>query len=863
LSLEDQIVGWSTSRPPWQRSILKRVAAGQVLSEKDYDDFVASLMSGNVIEDADFGLEHLPQVKAGDPPVRLLSIAHPEHVNALASEKPLTFEDTGLTLVYGDNASGKSGYARLLKRIARSRHQEEVLSDVFRDTSLAKPSAALAIRVGDEEISLIWPEAAPSELRRMQFYDDACGEAYVGTESDFPYRPSVLFVLDGLIEACVAIRSRIDNKLEQNAQRAKSLPFVDPDLKESTVGEYLLHLSGGSSVDFLDILIGKLDASPETIDELKDQEARLRIADTSKEKQKLARQAVKLDSMRVHLEGLQGAIGRDAVASLERERDQLSALQQAANLLATSFESEPLRGVGTLAWKELWESARRFSTSHAYPAVNFPVIGEGAVCVLCQQILEEKARERISRFEQFVQDDTLTRLGDARSGWFARVESLTNLRTTPDATETNLRDLEADHVQLVRETRGLLEQYEIARNAIIAALAEGADFPTFDFLPTHAISTLEEAADNVRIAAASFSDAEKIRERLAAITTKRKELELLQELKNHETSIIDEIGRLKERDLLEAAKNAAATGPITKKILELSEVSITEVVRDTFTRETERLRLERVTIARTRGDRGVLLHLPKLVGARQNVTLPRVFSEGERTALGLAAFFTEGYLDNSKSALILDDPVSSLDHIRRGLVAERLASLAETRQVVVFTHDVSFVADLKREANDKGVRVGERSVARGRGGERKPGACGTKHPWKAKDVAERLAELSTDLAGIKKSHEQWDDATYEIEVATWAGNLSETWERIFSQELVGQILTEGGLEVRPTMMKILVRFTEADDREFQASYSRVSQWTKRHDKSGKVNYVAPELDVLESELKRVEVWFKRIRAYKT
>src|SRR5690606_27150737 len=131
-----------------------------------------------------------------------------------------------------------------------------------------------------------------------------------------------------------------------------------------------------------------------------------------------------------------------------------------------------------------------------------------------------------------------------------------------------------------------------------------------------------------------------------------------------------------------------------------------------FTRETERLRLERVTIARTRADNGALLHQPKLVGARQQVTLPRAFSDGDRTALGLAAFFTEAHLDGSKSALILDDPVTSLDHIRRGLVAARIAALAENRQVILFTHDLAFVADLKRETGARGVPVAERSVTR-------------------------------------------------------------------------------------------------------------------------------------------------------
>jgi hypothetical protein len=272
--------------------------------------------------------------------------------------------------------------------------------------------------------------------------------------------------------------------------------------------------------------------------------------------------------------------------------------------------------------------------------------------------------------------------------------------------------------------------------------------------------------------------------------------------------------------------------------------------------------LDRVTIAKTRGDKGVLLHQPKLVGARQAVNLPRVFSEGEQRALGLAAFFTEAQLDTSQSALILDDPVSSLDHVRRYSVASRLATFAEVRQVVVFTHDVSFVLDLKKEANSRNVPVTERSVSRSRAGERKPGACSLKHPWKAKDVNERLGDLRNELARIKKESTTWDEARYETEVATWAGELSETWERIVSQEVVGPILAEGGLEVRPMMLKLLVPFSATDEKEFQGSYSRVSLWAKRHDKSSMVNYVAPEINALDEELKHVEEWFKRVRKYK-
>jgi energy-coupling factor transporter ATP-binding protein EcfA2 len=863
MALEEDIVNWSKDRPAWQREVLRRTAAGVLLSNDDYDQLVDEIL--NEPDDGPgpaFGLEHLPKATAEDPSVRIVSIAKPEHVNALASDQPLTFEIKGLTIVYGDNGSGKSGYARLLKRITRAPHQEEVLSDVFRDTTLAKPTATLSVRIGDKDESLSWPDSTPPELQRMLFYDSACGSAYIATESDFPYRPSALAVMDGLINACVAVRNRIDAKLTENARSSAAIPTVAEELKNTGVGKCLTQLSGSTSIDALDALIKRFEASNETIDDLKNEEARLRSIDTSAERQRLTRQAEKLDALRKYIDKVHSMLGNDGLSDLQERRAQLGALQKTADLVARSFESQPLSGVGSTPWKVLWESARRFSEEHAYSTHPFPVVGEDGRCVLCQEALSVEARDRLLRFERFVKDDTQVRLDEARGLFDAHVARFTKLLVSPDAVASDQKDLEVTHSELIGETRALLDRYESARDSTLDALAGTGPVALFGIESGATLTQLTQAATTARDLAAGLANPTFVQERLAVTTGKRQELELLQATKSSRSVIVKEIGRRTEREALEAVKTAAATGAITKKVLELSEESITEVVRDTFIRETDRLRLERVTIARTRADRGALLHQPKLVGARQDVKLPRVFSEGERTALGLAAFFTEAHLDGSRSALILDDPVTSLDHIRRGLVAARLAELAEGRQVIMFTHDVSFVADLKREAGGRGVLVTERSVTRSRADERKPGSCSTKHPWKAKDVPARLDSLRQELNRIRRDCGTWDETGYEEAVAVWAGNLSETWEGIFSQEIVGQVLAEGGLEVRPTMVKILARFTDQDHREFEASYSRVSQWLKRHNKSTKINYVSPEVAALEQELDLVDAWFKRVKGYK-
>jgi transposase-like protein len=59
------------------------------------------------------------------------------------------------------------------------------------------------------------------------------------------------------------------------------------------------------------------------------------------------------------------------------------------------------------------------------------------------------------------------------------------------------------------------------------------------------------------------------------------------------------------------------------------------------------------------GAEGVLYH--KLVLARASgVELPRVVSEGEQRCLAIAAFFAELSTADDPSAIVFDDPVSSL-----------------------------------------------------------------------------------------------------------------------------------------------------------------------------------------------------------
>ena len=64
-------------------------------------------------------------------------------------------------------------------------------------------------------------------------------------------------------------------------------------------------------------------------------------------------------------------------------------------------------------------------------------------------------------------------------------------------------------------------------------------------------------------------------------------------------------------------------------------------------------------------------------------------------------FSPEVTLSPDRSPIVLDDPVTSLDHQRLQYVVDRLVVLSLDRQVIVFTHDIWFAAELLGRFEDE------------------------------------------------------------------------------------------------------------------------------------------------------------------
>lgn len=856
MTLEEEIADWAATRPAWQRDALRRLALGETLGTDDYRRIAAALVSNDDTEFIDLAVSDMPGSTTSKQRVRLAALRGVDHVNALVAEQDVTFALDGVTVIYGDNGSGKSGYARLVKRMVRSRHREEVLTDIFTDSSQDLPAAQVDLDVDGVAHSSAWPATGSGELRSVTFFDEACGDAYISHESEVTFRPAAIFVLDGLVEACDGVRAELDKLVAENTARTRRLPEVPPG---TGAADLVASLSGRSTDEQIGAACGVPPDVDDQIQQLTDEELRLSATDPTRERSRLLALANKYDRVRRHFESLEVVYGSERLAELAGTRRRTADLRAAAQIAAaTSFDSEPVPGVGTRTWRALWEAARTYSETEVDHEHDFPVVATGSRCVLCEQELSDEARSRFARFEAVVRDQTEREAADAERQLQVAEQAIASAVVEAPDVLVMLDDLTETDPDPVQACRTALSLYAAARQTLKESGAALIEQLPGVAQPEPPIELLTQRSAEAAATASSL-DSALFSQQLKETAAKRADLAARRILHGVEGDLRAEAARRRDRAALDDIKRSTDTTGITRKATELTRAHVTSIIRDRFTRESDRLKLERVTIEDIGGQKGQLRHRPAFVGAVQHPSMDHVLSEGEQTALGLAGFFTEAHLDDSRSAVVLDDPVCSLDHIRRGRVARRLTELAKERQVIVFTHDLTFVVELRLAAIHESVPFTERTVERR--GDGKPGVCVDGHPWKSKDTKARLGQLEAELARIKAGAVTSGAEDYERGTADWAGKLSETWERMISLEVVGRVSDLATLEVRPKMFRMLASITTDDDKEFQESYERCSRWARRHDKSPALNYVAPTTAEMEKELAGVRSWYDRIRKY--
>lgn len=807
--------------------------------------------------------DDLPGTDRTSNELQITSIRGVQNVNALTPSAPLNFSPTGLTLIFGANGSGKSGYARILRSAAtvvKNLNESEVMKNVFDDQEQTQ-SAQIQFKCGNQDRIWNLGDGPDDDLSRSRFYDRNCGNIYVAKESEVSYQPLEINLLIRLAQVSDEMRNLIADEIEREKNRITPLADVPPETKASS---FLDSMSADTDITALDREPLRFNQSKrDELSKLRIEQAQLANSDPRKEKSRLLKEAKELKEIAGLLSKVENCCSQDFLSSLKNSIRSVNAAEEAVRASASAgFSAEQLPGVGSESWKLLWSAAERYATQELHYSNQGIPCGVDDLCVLCQQPLGPNARERLQRFHQFVINDTSKELERAKKRLAAFDYELKTAISSIDTLEARLTGETISQwigdelgKEIAAEVLNLKDT--VGRNSAIMARKHD-NFELFS--ETLCSQLIQEISEKKEREGESLTTVD-FEAKCHLVQKDIDELTGLEILDRSRKTIQQSLETKKEIANLQRLYDQTSSQSITRKKTALLQKVAKSQIQKRFQQLVEKLQVvPYVDMQKGRGSKGSgYTHRPHLVGAHSKASVDNVLSEGEQMSLGIAGFLTEALYDANSSTLIFDDPVTSMDAGRRLNVARLLYEIAENRQVIVFTHDMALVADFMRiEADMKQDRISTRMIQR-RGD--KPGIVLEKFDWQLKDVKPRLSELKQRVANIERDFPELDESEYLSKVQDFAGLLSSLWERALVEYMAFPVFDISKLEVRPTMARIYPRFTEEDSCDFNSGYRFGSTYSTRHDKAVAYSLPTPSLEDLRTELDRLSDWVDRVRKY--
>ncbi len=576
MGIQDEIYKWLREFEPWKQELFRRSSAAPDLAGDDVREIANLLLTQGtpVSVPREATRDELPGAERQGEPMVVRSLSDLHNVNAIDDGQRIEF-GPGLNVVYGRNGAGKTGYSRILKHAGRTLHRESVLANV-RATASGGPSAVVTVSTGDHEeaIALDLEAPGPASLGRICIADaDAC-DVYLTSDTEVDYVPASLASVRRFAAALKALDEELDRR------RQDAIP-ADVDTKiygETGVGKLLAEMTAKTSEAAVLAMAELNDTELARKAELTKQRGAIDASETPKLRTAAERDASSAQALLDCLADLSRRLDSEQVDARRRELGEFKTLQKASVMAAKEFEGEPLDGIGSDPWRKLWQAARGYAE---HVGQGFPVDHDPANCPLCMQHLGQDARERLTRFDEFVRNDVNAKLEKAQRTFKEVLDSV------PDIDVMRARHSHA--IELLGQGPGqpgaqVTAWFEQAKRLVEAIRSKALDGVNGLSSPP----AIDGWIKSRRAEAEKYAGLEKVEDQKAVIA-ELAELEARHLLAERRQEVVDYLVGLRTVESIEAAKGRLGRTATSRKMTELSRELIQANLQDALNHQLEAL----------------------------------------------------------------------------------------------------------------------------------------------------------------------------------------------------------------------------------------------------------------------------------
>ena len=403
MSILEKILAWAINQEDWKQDAIRRIIEQESYTNDDVSEianillhqngYVDSAPSPTLIDRSRF----YSNEKTAINKIVLKKIESLKNINALSQEGKLKFAFSGLTIIYGENGVGKSGYVRILKKCCKAKGFEKILPDVFTKESSQITEATIFYSCNGDEKKLKWidDQYDGSELEQLVVYDNKCGKIQVTDKNELIYLPNGADIFKKLIDCLKEVKKEIQNKqpqstsinedkIHQNTNAFNIIKSITKDTEKEKIA---------NDLEWTNKHHDKLSKVSQKILDANEEGIRRQVNTVIKE-------IKNFKSIKITVVDLEKKIFKDKVANIFRMKRVKNEQQLALDMLTENMQKEKmLEGTGNELWRIMYDAAKEFSIKSVYKSSDYPNLD--GQCVLCQQELDSNAKKKMADFSDF------------------------------------------------------------------------------------------------------------------------------------------------------------------------------------------------------------------------------------------------------------------------------------------------------------------------------------------------------------------------------------------------------------------------------------------------------------------------------
>lgn len=661
IDVKNSLIEWANQQGSWAQFLLSKCLKNNEITKDDLQYFIDSI-NNNDLQINNFELTKLPSKK-----ITLKSLLNISGVNKLSNNQKICFSPN-ITVLYGVNGSGKTGYVRILKQIGSSLDKNNILLPNLDNKNFEDFKTEIIYMDSDgKENQVIITDQNIAKLN-IKIFNHDCVAFSLKDKKEVQFQPREFEYFNLISKATNDLYTMINNEISNSYSDLRLIELIDGTNAKKTLDA----LIANGNQDVFNEYCEAINKNPEDIQtEISNCEKQLKTLNVElieKDLASLRKIKDKLSECLVFFLTKSNLYSNKFWQEIINNNEEYKKLSSETTRISEIIDNLSYDKTQQEKLKELLLALDSFTEAISQP------LETSIECPICHQsIYKNETKELFEAYSSFIKKDNTNKIKLLDKELQSKEKTINSFIDKLRIDEEVLKALGYDK-KSISTLLGFFNNLQDLRT-----VTELFDFDIYrkeleDEIKFYE-SLIKKCDESI-----SNNDSEKVK-----IITKRNELisdKLLIENKEQILSSATRIYLLNKYTII----NNHSLSALQKKIL---ESNYQENYVSTLKTNLKILRAPETITFEPKITTSNLGLKQKYFTSENN--LNDILSEGEQTVVALAHFITENSLQEDDNVLVFDDPVNSLDLERMDIVAKCLVNNSFNKQIIIFTHNLVFL----------------------------------------------------------------------------------------------------------------------------------------------------------------------------